>query len=54
VAHACVLALGRQRQEDISESKARLVYKSSSKISRATQRNPVSKKPNKNKKQQER
>jgi hypothetical protein len=36
--------LGRQRQEALCEFKASLVYKSSSRIARATQRNPVSKK----------
>jgi hypothetical protein len=41
-------ALGRQRQV-ISEFKASLVYKVSSRIARAIQRNPVLK--NKNKKQ---
>jgi hypothetical protein len=38
-------ALGRQRQTDwISEFKASLVYRVSSRTARATQRNPVSKK----------
>jgi hypothetical protein len=36
-----VLALGRQRQEDLCEFKASLVYRASSRIARATQRNPV-------------
>jgi hypothetical protein len=39
-------ALGRQRQ--ISEFEASLVYKVSSRTARATQRNPVSKKPKNN------
>ena len=37
-------ALGRQRQADLYEFKASLVYRVSSWIARATQRNPVSKK----------
>ena len=36
-------ALGRQRQEELCEFKASLVYKGSSRMARATQRNPVSK-----------
>jgi hypothetical protein len=43
-------ALGKQRQADLS-SKGNLVYKTSSRTARATQRNPVSKnqtKPNHN------
>jgi hypothetical protein len=40
-------ALGRQRQ-GISEFKASLVYKVSSRMARPTQRNPVSKKKEKN------
>jgi hypothetical protein len=39
-------ALGRQRQADLCEFKASLVYTVSSRSTRATQRNPVS---NKNK-----
>ena len=39
-----ILALGRQRQEDLCEFEASLVYRASSKTARATQRNPVSKK----------
>ena len=35
-------ALGRQKQVDLSEFKARLFYKMSSRISKATKRNPVS------------
>jgi hypothetical protein len=43
-------ALGRQRQTDwISEFKASLVYRVSSRTARATQRNPVSKIQNKTK-----
>ena len=34
-------ALGRQRQGDLCEFKASLVYKLSSRTNRATQRNPV-------------
>jgi hypothetical protein len=47
-------ALGRQRQEDLCEFKANLVYRASSRTARAIQRNPVSKKQktqNKTKKQ---
>ena len=44
-------ALGRQKQVDLSEFKTNLVYKTSSRTdSKATQRNLVSKKKNKNKK----
>jgi hypothetical protein len=39
-------ALGRQRQAEFEDS---LVYKVSSRIARATQRNPVSKNKNQNK-----
>jgi hypothetical protein len=39
-----ILALRRQRQADLSEFEASLVYKVSSTTARATQRNPVSKK----------
>ena len=38
-----ISALGRQRQVDLCEFKSSLVYKASSRIARATQRNPVSK-----------
>ena len=39
-----ILALWRQRQEDLCEFKASLVYRGSSRTARdATQRNPVSK-----------
>jgi hypothetical protein len=41
-------ALGRQRQTD-SEFEASLVYRVSSRTARATQRNPVPKKQNKTK-----
>ena len=48
VAHAfkpLIPALGRQRQADLSEFKASLVYNGSSRTARTvTQRNPVSKK----------
>ena len=40
---------GRQRQADLSEFEASLVYRVSSRTSRATQRNPVSKKTRKKK-----
>ena len=45
-------ALRKQRQADLCEFKASLVYKSSSRRARATRRNPISKnkKTNKNKK----
>ena len=40
-------ALGRQRQEDLCEFEASLVYKASSRTARTvTQRNPVSKQTN--------
>jgi hypothetical protein len=42
-------ALGKQRQEDLCEFEASLVYRVSSTIARATQRNPVSTKQNKTK-----
>jgi Sec-independent protein translocase protein TatA len=42
-------ALGRDRGRQISEFKASLVYKVSSRTARAIQRNPVSKKQTKNK-----
>ena len=42
-------ALGRQRQVNLCEFKASQVYKVSSKIVRAIQRNPVLKKPKKEK-----
>jgi hypothetical protein len=38
----------RGRSRRISEFEASLVYRVSSRIARATQRNPVSKKPNNN------
>ena len=37
-------ALGRQRQEDLCELEASLVYKESSRTARVTQENPVSQK----------
>ena len=41
-------ALGRQKQEDLSEFKASLVYRVNSRTARTvTQRNPVTKNPNK-------
>ena len=40
---AVVPVLGRQKQGDLSEFKASLVYKASSRTARNTQRNPVSK-----------
>jgi hypothetical protein len=43
-------ALRRQREVDISEFEASLVYRVSSRTARATQRNPVSKKKQKKKK----
>ena len=56
VAH--VFTLGKQRLADPYELKANLVYKSSSRTARATQRNPLSKqnkaKPKKTKKKEER
>ncbi|EGW07661.1 hypothetical protein I79_013644 [Cricetulus griseus] len=36
---------GRQRQEDLCEFKASLVYRASSRTARATQRNSVSRSP---------
>jgi hypothetical protein len=42
-------ALRMQRQVNLCEFKASLVYRESSKIARATQRNPISKKTNKKK-----
>jgi hypothetical protein len=44
-----MLALRRQRQVDFCEFKASLVYRVSSRIARATQKNPVSKKKKKSK-----
>jgi hypothetical protein len=41
--------LGRQRQADLYEFKTSLVYRLSSRITTATQRNPVSIKQNKTK-----
>ena len=47
-------ALGRQRQVDLCEFKASLVYRASSRTARAvTQRNPVSKNKRKKKKRKE-
>jgi hypothetical protein len=43
-------ALGRQRQGQISEFEASLVYRVSSRTARAIQRNPVSKNQKKKKK----
>jgi hypothetical protein len=40
-------AFRRQRQVDLCEFKASLVYRASSRTARATQRNPVSKKKKK-------
>jgi hypothetical protein len=37
----CGGALGRQKQEDVCEFKASLVYKASYRTARATQKNPV-------------
>jgi hypothetical protein len=53
--YSLILVLGRQRQEDLCEFKASMVYRVSSRTARATQKNPVSKKQkqkNKNKKNQ--
>lgn len=47
VAHPFNQALGRWRQLDLSEFKASLVYRVSSKIVKATQRNSVQKNANK-------
>jgi hypothetical protein len=44
-----ILALGRQRQVNLCEFKASLVYIVSSRIARAPQRNPVSKNKTQNK-----
>jgi hypothetical protein len=44
-----VPALGRQRQEDLCEFEASLVYRVSSRTARATQRNPVLNKQTNNK-----
>jgi hypothetical protein len=44
--------LGRQRQTDLCEFKASLIYRLSSRIARATQRNPVSNKTKQNKTKQ--
>lgn len=41
VAQSLIPALGRKGQEGVSEFEARLVYKASSKIARATQRNSI-------------
>jgi hypothetical protein len=55
VVHILILALGRQRQVDFYDFEASLVYRVSSRIARATQRNPISKnKPKKKKKKKER
>jgi hypothetical protein len=47
-------ALGRQRQADFSEFEASLVYRVSSWTARAIQRNPVLKKPKREKKKKKR
>ena len=44
VVYTLILVPGRQRQVDLSEFEASLVYRVSSKTARATQRNPVSNK----------
>jgi hypothetical protein len=44
-----ILALGKQRQEDLCEFQASLVYRVSSRIARSTQRNPVSRNKQTNK-----
>ena len=44
-------ALGRQRQEDLCKFEATLVFTASSRLARATQRNPVSKKKRKGRKE---
>jgi hypothetical protein len=44
-------ALGRQRQADVCEFKASLVYRVISRTARATQRNPVSQQQTNNKSQ---
>ena len=44
-----ISALRRQRQMDLREFKASLVYRVCSRTARATQRNPVSKHKNKQK-----
>jgi len=49
-----VAALRRQGQEDLFEFKASLVYMVSSRIVRATQRDPVSNKPSQTKPDQTR
>jgi hypothetical protein len=41
VTQSLIPALGRQRQEGVCEFEARLVYKASSRIARATQRNSI-------------
>ena len=46
-------ALGRQRQVELCEFEASLVYRVSSRIARATQRNPVLRKKKKEKKKEE-
>jgi hypothetical protein len=46
MAHALVVAFGKQRQSDISEFEASLIYRVSSRTARATQRNPLSKNQN--------
>jgi hypothetical protein len=43
--------LGRQRQADLCEFKASLVYRESSRTARVTQRNPVLKNKKKEKKE---
>ena len=51
VVHAFNPALGTQRQVDLCEFKASVMYKASSRTVRATHRNPVSGKTNKNKRE---
>ena len=46
-AHLEIPTLGRQRQVDLCEFKASLIYRASSRTGRATQRNPASKSQNK-------
>ena len=49
VVYSVIPALERQRQVDFCEFEASLVYKASSRIAKATQRNPVSKNKQTNK-----
>lgn len=46
-----ILALVRQKQEDLSQFKASLVYIGNSGTARTTQRDPISKNKNNNKKE---